>query len=47
MKLNVSDIVTIIWTITIHGKTEVIDRYNEDYVLSDKNKVSVYYLHMC
>ena len=39
MKVNVSDIVTILWTVTLHGKTEVIDQYNEDYVLRDKNKV--------
>ena len=41
MKLKVSgdDQLTIVWTITIHGKTEVIDQRNEDYVLKDKNKV--------
>ena len=44
MKVNVSesDYLTLIWTITVNGKTEVIDKYNEDYVLQNKNKVHNY-----
>ena len=48
MKVNVSesDYLTLIWTITVNGKTEVIDKYNEDYVLQNKNKVHNYNIIM-
>ena len=40
MSVNVSgNNLTLIWTVTINGITEVIDKHNEHYVLEDQNKV--------
>ena len=40
MSVNVSgNNLTLIWTVTINGYTEVIDKRNEHYVLEDQNKV--------
>ena len=40
MSVNVSgDNLTLIWTVTANGHTEVIDKHNEDYVLEDQNEV--------
>ena len=40
MSVDVSgNSLTLIWTVTINGITEVIDKHNEQYVLEDHNKV--------
>ena len=40
MSVNVSGYnLTLIWTVTINGYTEVIDNHNQHYVLGDQNKV--------
>ena len=40
MSVDVSgDNLILIWTVTINGYTEVIDKDNADYVLGDQNKV--------
>ena len=31
---------TLIWTVTINGTTEVIDKGNDQYTLKDHNKVA-------
>ena len=40
VSVNVSgDNLTLIWTVTINGYTEVIDNNNQHYVLGDQTKV--------
>ena len=40
MRVDVlDDNLTLIWTVTINGHTEVIDKYNGQYIREDHNKV--------